>query len=64
VDWGVPLAEVACMASRTGAILAGASQRKGLIAPGYDADLVLLDKRLELVATSCRGQLSWSAGPP
>jgi N-acetylglucosamine-6-phosphate deacetylase len=55
VSWGVPLASACQMASGTGAVLAAANKRKGLIAEGYDADLVLLDAGLNLVRAYCRG---------
>lgn len=45
VEAGVPLPEAVRMASTNPARLAGA-KRKGAIAPGMDADLVLLDKSL------------------
>ena len=55
VSWGVPLADTARMLAQTGARLAGVGNRKGAIAPGFDADIVLLDRELRLVATYCRG---------
>jgi len=55
VGWGVPLADAARMASERGAQLAGAGGRKGAIAPGFDADLVLLDRELRLAGVYCRG---------
>ena len=33
--------------------------RKGSLSPGKDADLVVLDERLEVVMTYCRGQLAY-----
>lgn len=42
------------------AAVAGVSNRKGQVAPGFDADLVLLDAELQVVATFCRGELSYS----
>lgn len=56
VSWGVPLEHAASMASAVPARLAGAANRKGRIAPGCDADLLLLDAQLELVQTYCRGR--------
>jgi N-acetylglucosamine-6-phosphate deacetylase len=60
LGWGVPLEQAATMLSRTPAILAGAPTRKGLIAPAFDADLIILDSDLRLAATYCRGQLAWT----
>ncbi len=36
-------------------------QRKGLLQTGYDADLLIFDKNLQLQATICRGQLAFKA---
>ena len=33
--------------------------RKGLLQPGYDADLLIFDKALQLQATICRGKLAF-----
>jgi N-acetylglucosamine-6-phosphate deacetylase len=55
-SWGVPLEDCARMAAGTGAGLAGVAKRKGQIAVGFDADLVLLDNGLQLVASYCRGE--------
>jgi len=57
-SWGVPLADAARMLALPGAQLAGAGNRKGAICEGFDADLVLLDHGLRLVATYCRGVLA------
>jgi len=62
VSWGAELAEAAQMLSAAGAALAGAGSRKGTIAEGFDADLVLLDGELRLTATYCRGELAFSSG--
>lgn len=59
VSWGVPLEDAGRMLARTGARLAGAGEHKGDIAAGFDADLVLIDRRLQLVRTYCRGQACW-----
>ena len=40
---------------------AGVADRKGRLAAGYDADLLLFDKDLQLQATICRGQLAYVA---
>jgi len=52
---GLPLAEAARMASLYPAQFLGLDDRLGRIAPGYQADLVLLDDDLQVVAT-------WIAG--
>lgn len=54
---GVSLPAASAMLSRNPARAAGANARKGLLAPGYDADLVLLDADLRLCATYCAGTL-------
>lgn len=41
----------------------GVSDRKGVLAHGMDADLVLVDASLEVVATVCRGQLAYLRDP-
>lgn len=48
VQAGVPLADAIIMLTRTPARLAGVGNRKGDLLPGYDADIVLLDDRLEI----------------
>ena len=55
-DWlGVPLPDALAMAGATPASVIGAD--KGRIAPGRDADLVILDAELRPVATYMRGQI-------
>jgi N-acetylglucosamine-6-phosphate deacetylase len=61
VTWGVPLEQACRMAAASGAHLAGAQDRKGVIAEGYEADLVLLDGSLNVMETYCRGIPAWSA---
>ena len=41
--------------------VAGAGQRKGALAPGFDADIVLLDAAFRVCATVCRGQVVFDA---
>jgi len=53
---GCSLTEAATMASRTPACVLGLA-RKGAIAPGCDADLVILDKSLQVIATLAAGKL-------
>jgi N-acetylglucosamine-6-phosphate deacetylase len=45
------------MASTVPALILGLEGRKGRIAPGYDADLVALDKGLEVVTTWVSGRM-------
>jgi N-acetylglucosamine-6-phosphate deacetylase len=54
--WGVPLPDALAMASTVPARVLGL--RKGRIAPGYDADLVVLDAALAPVATYVAGRRS------
>ncbi|WP_434212308.1 N-acetylglucosamine-6-phosphate deacetylase [[Pseudomonas] boreopolis] len=53
---GVPLDEAARMASTYPAQCIGLGDRLGAIAPGYQADLVLLDPRLQVLETWIAGQ--------
>lgn len=57
---GVPLREAIGMLTLNPAMSAGVADRKGRLAPGYDADLVILDDDLQLQATICRGKLAWA----
>jgi len=58
VRWGgVSLADAARMASTVPAAVAGAGERKGRIAPGYDADIVALSEDLRVEAV-------WAGGRP
>ena len=43
----------------TPAALLGLGDRKGLIAAGYDADVVLLDETFEVVATIAEGRVTY-----
>ena len=54
---GLELSDAFRICSANPARVAGASSRKGSIAPGKDADLVLLDASLNVVKTVCRGSL-------
>src|SRR5262249_25323209 len=49
-------------ASRNGAIAAGVEDRKGLIAPGMDADLVLVDRDVDVLLTVVGGRIVYQAG--
>lgn len=48
-------------ASRNAAIAAGVDDRKGLLAPGFDADLVVVDAGVEVRATIVAGRLVYQA---
>jgi len=54
------LPTTSAMLSWNPARAAGVSDRKGLLAPGFDADLALIDDNLRLVATYCRGRLAFA----
>ena len=57
VQWlGLPLEEVARMASTYPAEFLGIGDRCGRIAPGYQADLVALDEQLQVVETWIQGK--------
>ena len=53
---GCSLVEASRMCSHTPACTIGLGERKGLIAPGYDADLVFLDQDLRVVRTLVGGE--------
>ena len=55
VEWGAAsLAEAVRMASTVPARVLGLSDRKGRLAPGFDADLVALDNNLNVAMTWVR----------
>jgi N-acetylglucosamine-6-phosphate deacetylase len=58
---GVPVQDAAMMASTTPATLLGIDARKGSIADGRDADLVILDPELRLTGVLVRG--AWLRQP-
>ncbi|HEX6796289.1 MAG TPA: hypothetical protein VF116_01095, partial [Ktedonobacterales bacterium] len=58
---GVSLSAASTMLSRNPARAAHAAGRKGLLVPGHDADLVLLDAALRPCATYCAGTLVYTA---
>ncbi len=63
VRWcGVDVAEAARMASTTPAELLGLDHRKGVLAAGRDADVVILDADLSLAGVLARG--TWARRPP
>ncbi len=55
LDLGIPLREVLPMLTSNPARLLGVEGRKGVLAPGADADLVLLDDQLEVAGVMTRG---------
>lgn len=59
---GLPLAEALRMAATYPAEFMGLERTRGRIAPGYRADLVLLDAELRVRATWIGGAPAWSAG--
>ncbi len=62
VRWGIAdLAAAATMASATPARALGLGERKGRVAPGYDADLVALTDDLAVAATWVGGRLAYRA---
>ena len=60
VQAGIPPGEAVQMATAVPARTIGVDNRKGKLAPGYDADLVLLDGDLEVDTTVCRGRIAYS----
>jgi N-acetylglucosamine-6-phosphate deacetylase len=55
VALGVPLSSALCMVSANPARQVGLGARKGVLAPGADADLVFLDYKLEVSGVMTRG---------
>ncbi|MBR1948933.1 MAG: N-acetylglucosamine-6-phosphate deacetylase [Alphaproteobacteria bacterium] len=55
VNWGIPIEKVVRMASTNPAQILK-QKNKGLLLPGYDADVIVLDKDLNLVHTIIKGQ--------
>ena len=53
---GVPVWDAVAMATATPARVIGLADRKGSLAPGFDADIVLMDKQLNVKAVMARGQ--------
>ena len=61
VQWGlVPLSDAVRMASTVPARILSLDNRKGRIAPGYDADLVALDEELGVMMTWVHGRTLYS----
>lgn len=57
---GVSLNQASAMCSRNPAITCGLGDHKGLLRPGYDADLSILDRDLKLVATIRAGEVVYA----
>ncbi len=55
IGMGIPKEDAVYMASRTPAVLMGLN--KGVIAPGYDADFIIVDGDFNLIAAIARGEL-------
>lgn len=60
---GIDLRTAFKLCSANPARVAGAEPRKGRLAAGMDADVVLLDEELRVRATVCRGELAYLADP-
>ena len=56
---GVPLTDAVRMASLNGAKVLGLENRKGILAVGKDADLVVMDKEFEVQMTICEGAVKY-----
>lgn len=56
LDAGVPLCEVSRMASETPARVMGIFDRKGSLAPGKDADIMIMDKNINLTHVIMMGK--------
>ena len=53
---GIPLWDAVTMATATPARVAGLADKKGKLAPGYDADILLLDQQLQVRTVMARGE--------
>lgn len=60
---GVDISALVRISSTNPARALGLHHRKGTIERGMDADLVLLDREFRVVATICRGQLTYITEP-
>lgn len=56
----IPLSDAVAMLSSNPARAAGVATRKGRLATGYDADLLIFDSSLTLHATICNGKLAYA----
>jgi N-acetylglucosamine-6-phosphate deacetylase len=57
VKWGVDLSDAVRMASTVPGRVVGFSERKGRLATGYDADIIALDKDIQVAMTWVGGRL-------
>lgn len=61
ISWfDLTLSDTIRMMTYNPAIAARVSHRKGLLQPGYDADLAIFDTNFQLQATFCRGMLLYA----
>jgi N-acetylglucosamine-6-phosphate deacetylase len=58
---GCSLTEALKMATLNPAEALGLAHRKGCLAPGYDADIVVLDEQGQSRLTMVRGEIVWQA---
>ncbi|MCX7623591.1 MAG: N-acetylglucosamine-6-phosphate deacetylase [Thermomicrobium sp.] len=58
---GVPLEQAVRMLTETPAHVLGLAGRTGRLAPGYDADLVVLDADFRVHGTVCRGRIEYAS---
>jgi len=58
---GYPLADAVRMASLNPARLIGVDRRKGSLAPGMDADLIVIDDAVTIYLTMVRGRTVYRA---
>lgn len=61
---GVPLEDCVVMMTRTPARIIGLGDRKGSLAPGYDADLLLMNEQLVPQKVFVGGRLQYDADEP
>jgi len=59
---GCSLAEAAIAAARTPAHLLGLDSCKGTLAPGYHADIAVLDEKLQVALTVAQGRIVYERG--
>lgn len=57
---GCDMAEMIAMSSANAAADLGVADRKGRLASGYDADLVVLDSDFRVCLTVCRGRIAYA----
>ena len=59
---GIPLVDGLRMVSATPAAILGIANRKGSLAPGMDADIVVLDRDLNVTHTIIAGEVCFNRG--